>query len=34
MTGHPGYVLENLLPLPESPLTYSMIITDSDRAVT
>lgn len=30
MTAHPAYALDKLLPLPESPLTYSMIITDGD----
>ena len=34
MAGHPAYVLENLLPLPESPLSYSMIITDGDGVET
>lgn len=34
MTGHPAYALDNLLPLPDSPLSYSMIITDGDGADT
>lgn len=34
MTGHPAYALDNLLPLPESPLSYSMIVTDGDGADT
>jgi Flp pilus assembly protein TadG len=34
MSSHPAYVLDNLLPLPESPLSYSMIITDGDGADT
>lgn len=32
MTGHPAYALDKLLPMPASPLTYSMIITDGDGA--
>jgi Flp pilus assembly protein TadG len=32
MTGHPAYALDKLLPLPESPLSYSMIVTDGDGA--
>lgn len=30
MAGHPAYVLDKLLPLPASPLSHSMIITDGD----
>ncbi len=29
---HPAYALEQLIPLPASPLSYSMIITDGDGA--
>lgn len=32
MTQHPAYALDKLLPLPPSPLSYSMIITDGDGA--
>jgi Flp pilus assembly protein TadG len=32
MTEHPAYALDKLLPLPASPLTYSMIVTDGDGA--
>lgn len=32
MASHPAYAFENLLPLPASPLTYSMIVTDGDGA--
>ncbi len=32
MTGHPAYALDKLLPLPASPLTYSLIVTDGDGA--
>lgn len=32
LTGHPAYVLENLIPLPPSPLTYSLGVTDGDGA--
>jgi Flp pilus assembly protein TadG len=32
MTSHPAWALDKLLPLPASPLTYSMIITDGDGA--
>jgi Flp pilus assembly protein TadG len=32
MSSHPAYALDKLLPLPESPLSYSMIITDGDGA--
>lgn len=30
MTNHPAYALDKLLPLPPSPISYSMIITDGD----
>jgi Flp pilus assembly protein TadG len=30
MAGHPAYALDNLLPLPSSPIHYSLIITDGD----
>jgi hypothetical protein len=30
MTGHPAYALDNLLPVPASPINYSLIITDGD----
>lgn len=30
LTGHPAYALDKLLPLPPSPLTYSLIITDGN----
>lgn len=32
MTTHPAYALDKLLPLPASPLSYSMIITNGDGA--
>jgi Flp pilus assembly protein TadG len=32
MTGHPAYALDKLLPLPASPLSYSMVVTDGDGA--
>lgn len=32
MTNHPAYALRDLVPLPASPLTYSMIVTDGDGA--
>ena len=32
MVNHPAYTLENLLPLPKSPLTYSLIVTDGNGA--
>ncbi len=32
LTGHPAYVLENLIPLPASPLSYSLAVTDGDGA--
>ena len=32
MTGHPAYALDKLLPLPPSPLSYSLIVTDGDGA--
>jgi Flp pilus assembly pilin Flp len=32
MTGHPAYALEHLLPLPHSPISYTMIVTDGDGA--
>lgn len=32
LTGHPAYVLENLIPLPASPLVYSLAVTDGDGA--
>jgi Flp pilus assembly protein TadG len=34
MANHPAYALEQLIPLPPSPLSYSMIITDGDGADT
>jgi Flp pilus assembly protein TadG len=30
LANHPAYALEKLLPLPPSPLTYSLIITDGN----
>lgn len=30
MSNHPAYALDKLLPLPPSPLSYSMIVTDGD----
>lgn len=30
MSKHPAYALDKLLPLPKSPLTYSMIVTDGN----
>ena len=30
LTNHPAYALDKLLPLPPSPLTYSLIITDGN----
>lgn len=30
MSNHPAYALDKLLPLPKSPLTYSLIITDGN----
>lgn len=30
LSEHPAYALEKLLPLPASPLSYSLIITDGD----
>ena len=30
MSGHPAYALDKLLPLPSSPLSYSLIITDGN----
>ncbi len=32
MSNHPAYAMDKLLPLPASPLSYSMIITDGDGA--
>jgi Flp pilus assembly protein TadG len=32
MTNHPAYALEELIPLPDSPLSYSMVVTDGDGA--
>lgn len=32
MANHPAYALEELIPLPESPLSYSMVVTDGDGA--
>lgn len=32
MSGHPAYALDKLLPLPASPLSYSMIVTDGNGA--
>ena len=32
MSNHPAYALDKLLPLPASPLSYSMIVTDGDGA--
>ena len=32
MSKHPAYALDKLLPLPASPLSYSMIISDGDGA--
>lgn len=34
MSKHPAYTLERLLPLPASPISYSMIITDGGGAGT
>lgn len=34
MSNHPAYALDKLLPLPASPLSYSLIITDGDGADT
>ena len=34
MSSHPAYALDKLLPLPASPISYSMIITDGDGAGT
>lgn len=30
MSTHPAYTLDKLLPLPKSPITYSMIVTDGN----
>lgn len=30
LSGHPAYALDKLLPLPASPLSYSLIITDGN----
>ena len=30
LANHPAYALEKLLPLPPSPLTYSLIVTDGN----
>jgi len=30
MSNHPAYALDKLLPLPRSPLTYSLIVTDGN----
>ena len=30
LTGHPAYVLDGLIPLPSSPLSYSLAVTDGD----
>ena len=30
MSGHPAYAMDNLLPLPASPISYSLIVTDGD----
>lgn len=30
LSGHPAYALDKLLPLPPSPLSYSLIITDGN----
>ena len=30
MSNHPAYALDKLLPLPPSPLTYSLIVTDGN----
>lgn len=32
MSAHPAYALSNLIPLPTSPISYSMIVTDGDGA--
>lgn len=32
MSGHPAYAFAGLLPLPASPLTYTMVITDGSGA--
>jgi Flp pilus assembly protein TadG len=32
MTNHPAYALDKLLPLPASPISYSIIITDGSGA--
>lgn len=32
MSTHPAYALDKLLPLPKSPLTYSLIVTDGNGA--
>lgn len=34
MSNHPAYALDKLLPLPASPLIYSMIVTNGDGAGT
>ena len=30
MTNHPAYALDKLLPLPQSPISYSLIVTDGN----
>ena len=30
MTSHPAYTLDQLLPLPKSPISYSLIVTDGN----
>ncbi|MBI1359432.1 MAG: pilus assembly protein [Alphaproteobacteria bacterium] len=32
MSAHPAYALSNLIPLPSSPISYTMIVTDGDGA--
>ncbi len=32
MTGHPAYAFDKLLPLPASPISYSIIVTDGNGA--
>lgn len=34
MTGHPAYALEHLIPLPASPISFTMVVTDGDGATT
>lgn len=32
MNGHPAYAFEHLIPLPHSPISYTMVVTDGDGA--